>query len=251
VHSFGLCDTAAVLIGHPFDVAPTSFLWSNDFIEHYRWRPEQGTRLVTIDRLTGDVVEYEAPPLFVFHTVNTFRDGRDLVVDVLAYSDANVIGTEMRIDAMRERCPDLRARLTRLRMTPGRRQAKLEVLCDGGFEFPAIDRAARAGERQRWVWGAEVAPTSNGVVRVDLAEGIVRRYQRDGLVFGEPVFVRRPGAEVEGDGVLLSVGTSADAPRTELHVLDAHTLEPYAEVSVAVATPLGFHGAFEPVKDRG
>jgi carotenoid cleavage dioxygenase-like enzyme len=93
--------------------------------------------------------------------------------------------------------------------------------------------------------GAEVAPGSSGVVAVDLEQGEVRRHRRDGLVFGEPVFVGRPGAAVEGDGVLLTVGTSAVEARTELHVLDARTLELVAEAAIPAATPLGFHGAFQ------
>jgi carotenoid cleavage dioxygenase-like enzyme len=245
VHSFGLCDSAAVILGHPFDVDPRSLLWSNDFVEHYQWRPDQGTRLAVLDRRTGEVSEYEAAPMFVFHTVNTFRDGAELVLDVLAYADASVIRNEMRIEVMKERCPDLRARLTRIRLTPGRRQATTEVLSDGGFEFPTIDKAARAGERHGVVWGAEISPAGSAVVRADVDSGHVKRYKRDGLVFGEPVFVRRPDANAEGDGVLLSVDSSATERRTELHVIDAHTLEPLAEACVAVATPLGFHGAFK------
>ena len=61
-------------------------------------------------------------------------------------------------------------------------------------------------------------------------------------VFGEPVFVSRPGAQREGDGVLLSVASHLDEPRAALAVLDAETLDVRAWADVEVPIPLGFHG---------
>jgi carotenoid cleavage dioxygenase-like enzyme len=62
------------------------------------------------------------------------------------------------------------------------------------------------------------------------------------LVFGEPLFVPRPGAEQEDDGVLLTVGSNAN--RAALAVVDAGTLEPVAWARIEVPLPLGFHGSF-------
>jgi beta,beta-carotene 9',10'-dioxygenase len=252
LHSFGLTDDAAVVIGHPFDVKPITFLWSNRFLDHFRWRPAAGTRLAVIDRENGAVKEHETESLFVFHTVNTFRDGRDLVVDVLAYDDAKVMVDQMRVEALHLRIPDLRARLTRIRMTPGRRTARIERLGDTGFEFPSIDQRAVAGRRYQLVWGAAVSPEHGtaDAIRTDLERGTVRRFGRAGVVFGEPVFVGAPNASAEGDGVVLTVGSSRREARTILAVLDATTLDVLAEASVDVPTPLGFHGSFQPRSAR-
>ncbi len=249
VHSFGLTNAQAVLIAHPFDVNPLSLLWSNRFLEHYRWRPDQGTRFVTIDRATGESAKFEAEPMFVFHTVNTFHDGADLVLDVLAYPDADVVTTAMRVEGLRASFPDLRPALTRVRLTPGSRRARVERLAGEGFEFPAINYRRRSGRRHGVVWGASNEPLAGGirsrVVRVDVERGDVAAYDGGEFVFGEPIFVGRPGVTAEDDGVLLTVGTDAAGGRAKLLALDARTLTPVAAATIDVPLPLGFHGSFQ------
>jgi beta,beta-carotene 9',10'-dioxygenase len=245
MHSFGASDESVTVIDHPFTLSPTSLLWSNNFISNYRWTPEGGTRLVQFNRQTGSHRVFEAPSMFVFHTVKMFRDGSDTVLDVLAYDNPSVLTDEMRVEQLEERAPDLRARLTRLRLTPGRTSIQPEPLTDTGFEFPIVDLTNLG--TPRYVWGAVISPDSDGsaVVCCDLAAATTKRFERRGVYFGEPVFVRRPGGETEGDGVLLSVGSHRNEALTTLVVLDAATLELVAEVSIRAETPLGFHGSFE------
>jgi carotenoid cleavage dioxygenase-like enzyme len=86
LHSFGLTPRRAVLIGHPLLVRPRTMLWSEQpFIEHFRWQPERGTRLVVLDRAGGEPRVVEADACFVFHVVNTYEERDATVVDALAY----------------------------------------------------------------------------------------------------------------------------------------------------------------------
>ena len=64
---------------------------------------------------------------------------------------------------------------------------------------------------------------------------------------GEPVFVSRPGAEAEDDGVLLSVVLDAAAERSYLLILDAADLSELARAEAPHHIPFSFHGQF----DRG
>jgi all-trans-8'-apo-beta-carotenal 15,15'-oxygenase len=80
------------------------------------------------------------------------------------------------------------------------------------------------------------------VLRVDCETGATCRFGLSGYRFGEPVFVGRPGALAEDDGVLLTTGSSERA--SVLAVLDAATLQPHALVHAEVPIPLGFHGSF-------
>jgi carotenoid cleavage dioxygenase-like enzyme len=44
----------AILVAHPLLVEPLQMLWSNrGFIDHFRWRPQEGTRLAKMNRATG------------------------------------------------------------------------------------------------------------------------------------------------------------------------------------------------------
>ena len=79
VHTFGLTPKHAILVAHPFTVTPMKMLWSSKgYIDHFDWQPQEGTRLVVIDRSSGEVREHVTEAFFVFHTVNAFeRDRRD------------------------------------------------------------------------------------------------------------------------------------------------------------------------------
>src|SRR5262249_27786918 len=145
-----LSSEKAVLVAQPLDFDPRSLLWSNDFATHLRWRPQQGTRLVVIDRGSGGIETFEAEALFAFHCVNTFHDGGDLVLDLLAYEDAGIVDAAS-VEQLSQGFPDLRATLTRVRMTPGAPRARLERLADVGFELPQINHPMKSARRHRYV----------------------------------------------------------------------------------------------------
>jgi beta,beta-carotene 9',10'-dioxygenase len=239
----------AILVAHPLLVEPLQMLWSNrGFIDHFRWQPEQGTRLVVMNRATGALEQHETEPLFVFHTVNAFEDRKDTILDVLAYPSAEIVDA-LRVPRMVEQLPDLRPSLVRLVMRPGKVRAELETLSDAGFEFPSTNYRRVSGKGYRYVWGAADGPRpdsdyASSLVKVDLQKGTTRSLSDGDRVYGEPVFVARPGAADEDDGVLLSVGASQRSETSALAVIDARTMVLLASAEVPSAIPLGFHGSF-------
>ena len=249
LHSFGLTPANAVLVAHPLLVEPLQMLWSNrGFIDHFRWRPEEGTRLVVMNRATGRVELHEAGPLFVFHTVNAFQQGKDTVLDVLAYPNGEIMDA-LRVERMVEQLPDLRPSLVRMVMTPGKARAELETLSDTGFEFPSTNYRRVNGSNYRFAWGAADGPQPDGsyasaIVKLDLRTEKSSAFSDGDRIYGEPVFVARPGATDEDDGVLLSVGVSQRAETSALAVIDARTMELLASADVPSAISLGFHGSF-------
>jgi beta,beta-carotene 9',10'-dioxygenase len=253
LHSFGLTPRHAVLVDHPLRVNPVRMLFSNKaFIRHFTWDAKDSTKLWLLDRRQGTFRCYETDPLFCFHTVNAFEDGEDVILDFLAYPDASPIDA-LYADVLLEKLPDFRPRLLRARLTPAATTAKLEPLADVEFEFPQIAYQRCHGQRERYVWGTALYPREpdlfrSEIVKVDTARGEVRRFDQDELSYGEPVFVPRPGAVDEDDGVLLAVGSDADAERSRLLVLSASSLEPIARCDLALNIPLGFHGNFAPLE---
>jgi beta,beta-carotene 9',10'-dioxygenase len=249
LHSFGLTSRHAILVAHPLLVEPLQMLWSNrGFIDHFRWRPEEGTRLVKMNRATGALELHETDPLFVFHTVNAFEDGKDTILDVLAYPSAEIMNA-LRVQRMVEQLPDLRPSLVRLVMRPGKARAELETLSDAGLEFPSTNYRRVNGKGYRYVWGAADGPLKDGsyassVVKLDVQRRTSSSFSDGDRVYGEPVFVGRPGAVDEDDGVLLSVGASQRSETSALAVIDARTMERLASAEVPSAIPLGFHGSF-------
>jgi carotenoid cleavage dioxygenase-like enzyme len=74
----------------------------------------------------------------------------------------------------------------------------------------------------------------------------IKVWYQNGCYPGEPVFVPRPGASAEDDGVLLSVVLDTASRRSFLLVLDAARLEERARATVPHHIPLGFHGNHFP-----
>jgi beta,beta-carotene 9',10'-dioxygenase len=246
VHSFGLTRDHVVVVGHPFATKPHSLLWSNrGFIDHFTWAPERGTKLYVLDRNAGSGAPrapriFETDAFFTFHVVNAFQEGGDIVLDTLAYDDANAID-EFRVATMRSSSDWQRPRLVRIRMLQNGK-TQLETLSTDRFEFPSINYRARSGSRHRFVWGATAHGDGADVVRFDSATGKALTFGVRGYRFGEPVFVARPGAAEEDDGVLLTTGSTERS--SMLAVLDARSLEPRALARADLPIPLGFHGSF-------
>jgi beta,beta-carotene 9',10'-dioxygenase len=252
LHTFGLTPRHAIIIGHPFDVNPLSLLASNKgYIDHFAWRPEQGTQLWLVDRQSGQTRLHRAPAGFVFHIVNAFESAEATHIDVALYPDASVIET-VRTDALlADGLQDLAPQIVRWSLTPGKESAQTEVLLERGFEFPIINYKRMSGQRHHVAYGARVEQAGgpkqdksrSTIVRLDQS-GNERSFEESGFLFGEPVFVAEPGATGEDAGVLLSVGSHATEARSALVVLDAATLAVRARAELPVPIPLGFHGSF-------
>jgi beta,beta-carotene 9',10'-dioxygenase len=249
IHAFGLTARHALIIDQPLALNPLRMLFSNRaFIRHFEWQPERGTRLWKLDRSSGEFSRYEAEALFCFHTINSFEDGEDLVMDFIAFDDASAVDA-FYVDALARGLPDLKPRIVRARLAPGAKRAKLEPLGDASFDFPQIAYRSHHGQPYRYVWGTALGPSPEGrfesvLHKLDVSSGKVLRFSDPAFTYGEPVFVPRPGAAAEDDGVLLAVGSHASEERSRLLVVDAARLEPLASCDAPLSIPLGFHGTF-------
>ena len=254
MHSFGLSQRWLILAEFPFVVDPKRILLSGrPFIENFRWEPERGTRFTLFDRQDGTRVgPFTAEPFFCFHHLNAFdvEDGA-VVIDMQTYEDASLID-QLYLDELRApggpRIPT--PRVERITIDPGAPAGSLarrETLLDPGFELGRINYG-RCNERPyRYAWGLTPSEPGGWLDTIGRADFEARRttsWREPGSYPGEPVFVARPGAEGEDDGVLLSVVLDAAAERSFLLVLDASDLSELARAVAPHHIPFGFHGQF-------
>jgi len=243
VHSFGLTPRRAILVAHPLLVRPRTMLWSEKpYIEHFRWRPERGTRLVLLDRGGGATRIVETDACFVFHVANAYEERDATVLDVLAYPDPGIVD-ELRVDNLAN-APAAKPDYVRLRI-PASGRASVERLSRERFDFPAIHPRV-LGHTHRYCWGADPwsAKGRSALYKLDAQTGAIRTARLDGWMAGEPLFVPEPGAAAEDAGVLLAVGSHVERRAAALFVLDASTLDVVAVAEAGVDLPLGFHGTF-------
>jgi carotenoid cleavage dioxygenase-like enzyme len=246
-HSFGLTDRHVVVTESPFLVRPARLATSGrPFIENYRWCPDRGTRLWTIERGTGEVRgPWTAAPMFCFHHVNAFEEAGEVVVDLLAFQDASIVDA-LRLEPLRAGEGIPIGALTRYRLGGDAGPVEAERLVETPFELPRIDGRHR-GRPYDVVFGAGArAPGEffGTVTRSTISDGRTITWEDTGGFTGEPIFVRRPGATLEGDGVLLTVVLEPARRASSLVVLDATDLREIARARVPHHVPFGFHGQF-------
>jgi beta,beta-carotene 9',10'-dioxygenase len=249
MHSFALTPRYALLLENPLVVNPIKLaLGGRAFIHNYVWKPELGVRIHAFDRKTGALARtWVADPFFVFHTINAFEDGDDLVIDLCAHEDASIIEL-LELDRLRAGADhsDLAARPVRLTLRASSGRAQSRELADVDLELPRINYRRFNGKPYRYAYGGSASGAAflKRLVKIDVTDGSHVEWDEPQAWAGEPVFVPRPGGEAEDDGVVLSVVLDVAAGRSFLLVLDAASFTEIARAEAPHHIPFGFHGQF-------
>ncbi len=242
MHSFAITDQDVIFWELPvvFDLGVLSETgWM------FRWDEDFGAR-VGVMPLGGPATAIrwvEIEPCYVFHHLNAFRVGDDIVVDVCRYDQM------MNGERFGANDPQLR------RWTIGTADEQLtfsqSTLSERNLEFPYSDRR-RFGRATRYGWFTSFRDHPEtidpaGVVRYDSQTGSTDEWDPGvSRQSGEAVFV--PAGEGEGDGWLLTFVYDRGADATDLVILDATAVGagPVAEVRMPRRVPHGFHGTWVP-----
>lgn len=220
----------------------------------YAWNDEHASRLGLLSRRTGEVRWFEVNPCWVFHTLNAYDDGDQVVVDVVRYPKRFV---DARLDTGGT------PTLDRWRIDLASGTVRETRLDDRTQEFPRMDerltgRPYRYGYtvathdlvdvvHQRDVAMEDLPDVAfdNTLIKHDLEHGTQqeRRFDRDAYV-GEPVFVE--SGEAEDDGYVMTFVNDPERGAADLVILSAQdfTGEPVATVHLPARVPLGFHGSW-------
>ncbi|WP_253738842.1 carotenoid oxygenase family protein [Halohasta salina] len=228
---------------------------SQGAVDMLDWQPDRGTRILVVDRETGDLVaEPTLPATFCFHHVNAYVDDSgavdgggdgEIVFDLIEFPNSEIVGAmsmgELDGDGFPE-VPD--GRLMRYRIDPASGSVDRSRRYDGGMELPRVPRAS-TGRRHRYAYGqATHRKGQNGLVKVDCEAGTAQEWWEPSVYVEEPIPVQRPGGEAEDDGVVLATALDVDREQTALVVFDAETLTVEARAWLPHPEPFGFHGRF-------
>lgn len=207
-------------------------------------------------------------PLFYFHILNAFEDGKGaFVFDVPRFPDPTMVN-RLGLAPLRAGPGDAAVpgagpvppcEVVRVSLPlAGPRVASITTLIPAAavrfFEFPQINPAwkGRADYRFAYGVGAPLGPgppasLGTAISKLDVRGGTVCAQWRgeDGGIPGEPLFVGRPGGVGEDDGVLLFHWTNPGGG-SEVVVLEAAGLGEVARVGLPAAVAYGFHGCWLP-----
>ncbi|UEM20571.1 carotenoid oxygenase family protein [Skermanella mucosa] len=212
------------------------------FLKSLAWRPEQGLRLLLVDKADLRVVrETAVPARFVFHLGDAREDGDGTVSgDIVTYPDPMVV-TEDLAAVMDGALPRrFESRFERL-VWPAAGPARLEPrIAEAGVEFPrwagteggtggSVLMHADAGRRAGWF---------DTVLAVDRETGVTARWTApERVLLEEHVPAGADGRHVVGTGIDALSGHSF------LHLFDAGRIAdgPVAWVELPMALPPGLH----------
>ncbi|MBL8955290.1 MAG: carotenoid oxygenase family protein [Myxococcaceae bacterium] len=195
----------------------------------------------------ADVRWFEAEPCYMYHSINAYESGDEIVL----------VGCRVR-DPIPQKRSDREgiARLDNIELVPELYEWRMNLktgalkerqLDDLPTEFPKTNEL-RQGTKLRYSYNPRLSPRSelmfDGLVKYDLSSGAKTKWESPrGWYVGEASFAPRPGATDEDDGWLVTFGTNAADRASACFVLNAKDLAagPVAVVHLPQRIPLGFH----------
>lgn len=253
MHSFGLSETYVILMEFPFVVNPIGMILSGKpFIANYKWKPERGTRFSLFNRKTGEIQYVHTDEAwFGFHHVNAVdRDGK-IDLDIVVYPSAEVVQhfylSTLLKSENRNSYP--KSELRRFTIDPASGMVESRTLVDYSAELPRINYDHYNMKPYKYVYANGIAPENHSafldsIVKFNVETGGVTEWRQNDQFPGEPVYIVRPGAVTEDDGLLLSVVLDTSKNTSYMVILDAHDLSEIARARLPQHVPFGFHGMF-------
>ena len=211
------------------------YYWDHDYEARIGFMPLDGgaddIRWVTID------------PCYVFHPMNAYDDGDEVVLDAARHPKM--------FDRERRGPSEGDPVLTRWRLNPSTGAAKEETVNDRPQEFPRINESL-IGRSYRYGYSAGVGTgfAQDTLMKTDLTTFAVQaRTDQPRYGYGEPVFVAREGGVAEeDDGWVMALRHDTLNDTSDLAIFDAQAItdDPVAVVHLPVRVPNGFHGNWVP-----
>jgi carotenoid cleavage dioxygenase len=248
VHDMGLTESSVIAFDLPvlFDMDMVAaghrlpYRWSDDYQARVGVMPRRGT--------AADTRWVDIDPCYVFHPLNAYDDGGDVVIDVVVYD------TMFKRDL--DGPTDTTQRFERWVIDATAGKMRTETIDDRPQEFPRGDeRLATKRHRYGYALGTVLGEQGGGlslttsILKHDLdSRNTLEQPMGAGRTAGEFVFVPAADDAGEDEGWLLGYVYDAATDKSDLVVLDAHDFgsDPVAVVHLPVRVPAGFHGNWIP-----
>jgi all-trans-8'-apo-beta-carotenal 15,15'-oxygenase len=256
LHDFAITPNWAVFLQNAVAFNPTGFvLGQKGAAQCLSSKPGEQGQFWLIPRSSGSAAGREplqipAPEGFVFHHLNAFEEGDELVVDSIYYDDFPSIGPDVdfrQVDF--ESIPE--GQLVRCRINLQTGAVSKELLEQRTCEFAMVNPECQ-GLEARYSWMA-VAERELGndplqaIKKLDLSTGEGRVWSAAPRGFvSEPLMVPRPGSSAEDDGWVLCLVWNGARCASDLVILDAASLAEVAVLELPLAVPHGLHGSWAP-----
>jgi carotenoid cleavage dioxygenase len=250
-HDMAITEHYSILFDLPFFADPDALGKGRTKVRLHRDIP---TRIGVIPRYgaSDSIRWFEAEPCYMYHTINAWEEGDEIVLDGCQVLDPEPHGNG---GSALERMLSyllVHARLYRWRLNLRTGEVKEGPLDDRNTEFPTMN-LARLGRPTRYAYNVSIPEAStlqfDGLVKYDTSTGRSETHWfGPGRYGSEAPFAPRANAQTEDDGYLLTFVHDEREDISELLIIDAQnmTAEPVARVRLPQRVPLGFHATWVP-----
>ncbi|XP_062869248.1 beta,beta-carotene 15,15'-dioxygenase [Trichomycterus rosablanca] len=256
-HSFGMTENYFIFIEQPLKLdilkMATAYLRGVSWSTCLKFQPEDQVVIHLIDRNTRKEVslKYHTGAMVVYHHVNAFEEDGHVICDVIAYDDyrlyemfyldklkeqsasaTNHVQTEARykrfVLPLTDKDAEVGENLVTLKYTTATslKEKDGKILCQPetltqGTEVPRINYNYN-GQKHRYVYmNVAKSALATKVIKLDVETKQRVEWSSENCTPTEPVFVPRPGATEEDDGVVLTSVINSNADESDfLLVLD-------------------------------
>jgi len=250
VHDFAVTKNYVVFMDMPVRFSWLSAVKGDQL--PFKWDDNANCRFGVMPRTgsNADIKWFDVPTCFIFHIMNSFDQGDEVVLDAARYDHLWVKNSS---DFFHP------ARLSRFSMNMKTGKASVTQLHEQPMEFPTVNRQ-RWTQEYRYGYSLLVDAENDSPELIHKAEGGIRKYDlqtgeveswESGLQYepGETFFVpANDSAGAEDEGYLLSYVYNKASETTALCIFDATALSagPIAKIQLPVRVPVGFHGLWVP-----
>lgn len=249
-HDMAITENYSILMDLPLFADPEVFAAGRHKLVFDQNLP---ARFAVIPRYgsTEQVQWFEADPCYVYHTINAWEDGDEIVMDLCRTRRPKPPARpfsgplESVLEYLR-----LDAQWYRYRFDLRTGQTKEGPLDDLNTEFPMIN-TARLGRPSRYSYHVAIENSYttlfDGIVKYDNRTESASRYDfGPGRWGSEAPFAARPDARDEDDGYLVSFVYDEGDGHSECVIVDAPTMSEVGRVVIPQRIPNGFHACWVP-----
>lgn len=190
MHSFGLSENYIILTQFPLVINPLKLIFSGKpFIENYQWRPELGTVVTLINRSSGEVdANIKTESFFAFHHINSYEKDGEVIVDLCAYSNPDVIRALYLNNLTGENPSEFpMPHLHRLSLNLKQNLCSSKKISNVGIELPRINYQNFNTRPYKFAYGAAFSNSDsfiNQLVKADVTSGQNIVWRRQGTFPG-------------------------------------------------------------------
>lgn len=242
MHDFAITENYTIFMDLPLTFSPERMqrgepmmMFESDRPSRFGILPRHGDN--------SNIRWFESPSCYVFHTMNAYEAGDEIILIACRMSSTNVLATSQDPTA------DIPL-LHRWRFNLRTGAVTEEKIDDVPVEFPRVNENL-LGRNTQYGYAGKMAqnslPLFEGIIKYNFHNGTTQTHELGKHRYGgEAVFAPRLNATAEDDGWLITFVYDENTETSELVVINAQdiTSDAVARVIIPQRVPYGFHAAW-------